>query len=216
MRKKTDARRQAILNAANALFRARGFERTSMAEINATAGGSKTTLYNYFASKEELFVECMFQVTEPYLADTLSSLRDLEMDLETNLTLLAERALRLMYKTEQLAVRRLMLTEAERAGIGKLFFENKIHVRHQEIAEYLAKAMDAGKLRRDDPLLVAIQFRALLEAEVFEPCILGATATPLEDDLLKSVAGRAVATFLRAYAPDSSAHHEASSDQRTG
>lgn len=216
MRKKTGARRQAILNAANALFGAKGFERTSMAEINAAAGGSKTTLYNYFASKEELFVECMFDSTEQYLEDVLSCLYTPELDLKATLILLSERALHVICAPEQLAVRRLMVAEAERGGIGKLFFERKVCVRHQEVAEYLAKAMDAGKLRRDDPLLAAIQFRALLEAEVFEPCILGATATPLEDDLLKSVAGRAVATFLRAYAPDSSDHHEASSDQRTG
>ena len=41
-----------------------GFERTSMSEICTRLGGSKATLYNYFASKEALFLEVMFQASE--------------------------------------------------------------------------------------------------------------------------------------------------------
>lgn len=199
MRKKADARRQAILKEAYALFREKGFERTSMAEINTAAGGSKATLYNHFASKEELFVECMFNSTDPYLEDALSSLYDPSLDITVALNLLAERALHLMYASEQLSVRRLMLAEAERTGIGKLFFEKKVHPRHLQIAAYLEKAMEAGKLRQADPLLAAIQLRALIEAEVFEQCMLGAKEAPLDNTLIKTLAERAVSTFLFGY-----------------
>ena len=50
MRVKTEEKRQAILEEAAKAFQELGFERTSMSEICARVGGSKATLYNYFAS----------------------------------------------------------------------------------------------------------------------------------------------------------------------
>lgn len=64
MKKKTDARRQAILDVAAQAFQELGFERTSMSGICARVGGSKATLYNYFPSKEELFFEVIFLSVE--------------------------------------------------------------------------------------------------------------------------------------------------------
>ena len=59
MRVKSEARRQAILDVAAEVFREHGFEHASMSEMTARLGGSKSTLYSYFASKEELFLEVM-------------------------------------------------------------------------------------------------------------------------------------------------------------
>src|SRR3954463_14723962 len=59
MRVRTADRRQAIIDAAMQVFREVGYERASMAMISARVGGSKATLYGYFASKEELFAAAM-------------------------------------------------------------------------------------------------------------------------------------------------------------
>jgi AcrR family transcriptional regulator len=72
--KKSDTKRQAILDTAYRLFRTQGFERTSVAEITAAVGGSKATIYSHFPSKEELFVECMMAAAENYMAGTLKHL----------------------------------------------------------------------------------------------------------------------------------------------
>ena len=61
MRVKTEGRRQVIIDAALEVFKEVGYERASMAEISARAGGSKATLYNYFKSKEELFSAAMLE-----------------------------------------------------------------------------------------------------------------------------------------------------------
>jgi AcrR family transcriptional regulator len=47
--------RQAILEAAEQLFAARGFEGTSIEAVAAQAGLTKRTLYQYFLSKEDLY-----------------------------------------------------------------------------------------------------------------------------------------------------------------
>src|SRR3954469_11637897 len=57
MRVKTEARREAILETASQVFQEMGYERASMDEIAARLGGSKVTLYGYFPSKQDLFLE---------------------------------------------------------------------------------------------------------------------------------------------------------------
>ncbi|WP_283181366.1 MULTISPECIES: TetR/AcrR family transcriptional regulator [unclassified Pseudomonas] len=58
----TDRKREAIIQAAIAEFRANGFDITSMDKIAAIAGVSKRTVYNHFPSKEELFAEILNQL----------------------------------------------------------------------------------------------------------------------------------------------------------
>ena len=73
--RKSDSKRQAILDTAYRLFRAQGFDKTSVSEITAEVGGSKATIYSHFPSKEELFVECMMAAAENYMAGTLQASR---------------------------------------------------------------------------------------------------------------------------------------------
>ena len=54
MRVRTEEKRQEIIRIAAELFEQLGYERTSMSAIAARVGGSKATLYGYFASKEDL------------------------------------------------------------------------------------------------------------------------------------------------------------------
>ncbi|HEX7522347.1 MAG TPA: TetR/AcrR family transcriptional regulator [Acidimicrobiia bacterium] len=49
--------RQAIVDAARGLFEAKGFHATSVEDIAEAAGTSRAALYQYFASKEQLFIE---------------------------------------------------------------------------------------------------------------------------------------------------------------
>ena len=55
----TDRKREAIVEAAIAEFRAHGYDGTSVDKVAATRRVSKRTLYNHFPSKEELFAEIL-------------------------------------------------------------------------------------------------------------------------------------------------------------
>lgn len=201
MKKRSDVKRQAILDAAYALFREKGFEKTSVAEINARAGGSKATIYSHFRSKEEIFVECMFALAERYLEGTLGDLQGPTDDVIAALQAFGESFLRLVCSAEMVSLRRLMIAEAERAGIGKLFYEKLKRIREQ-VALFIAKVMADGRLRAGDADLAASQLRALLEAELFEPLLLYGSDGGPDEEAITSAAGRAVDTFLRAYARD--------------
>lgn len=201
MRIKTDEKRQLIIDTAYRLFRANGFEKTSMSEITTQVGGSKATLYNYFSSKEELFVECMFGIAENYLDGIFSHLQDPAEDLGTALRGFGEDMTRLMCTPDMVAIRRLMIAEAGRSGVGNLFYE-RIHSRQGEIAAFIGSAMDAGKLRQADARLASDQLRALLDTEIFEQYILCVRTAVPDDSEITALAERAVDTFLRAYAPN--------------
>ena len=59
MRRRTEAKRNAILKVARELFSQKGYQNTSMSEITAKVGGSKATIYGYFKSKKLLFQAVM-------------------------------------------------------------------------------------------------------------------------------------------------------------
>ena len=52
----TPEKRERVLSEAARLFAERGYNQTDMAQLAARAGVAKGSLYNYFASKEELYV----------------------------------------------------------------------------------------------------------------------------------------------------------------
>ncbi|PKO31308.1 MAG: TetR/AcrR family transcriptional regulator [Betaproteobacteria bacterium HGW-Betaproteobacteria-7] len=199
MKKRSDMKRQAILEAAYELFREKGFEKTSVAEINARAGGSKATIYSYFRSKEEIFVECMFALAERYLEVTLGDLQHPSDDVGADLQAFGASFLRLVCSPDMVSLRRLMIAEAERAGIGRLFHEKLACIRGQ-VALFIEKVMADGRLRAGDADLAASQIRALLEAELVEPLLLLASDGRPDDRAIVSAAGRAVDTFMQAYA----------------
>jgi hypothetical protein len=61
--------------------------------------------------------------------------------------------------------------------------------------------MASGLLRRDDPDLAADHLGALLEAEILEPLLLRVREAAPDEEETALAARRAVAAFLRAYAP---------------
>ncbi len=79
-RTKADAQltREALLDAAEALFAERGVSRTSLQDIARAAGVTRGAVYWHFADKAELFNAMMERTTEPML-DTLN-----EIDTDTD------------------------------------------------------------------------------------------------------------------------------------
>ena len=118
MRVKTDARRQAIVAAAWDVFKANGFERTTMSDISERVGGSKATLYGYFQSKEQLFAATLEQVIGDS-PEAASARLDSEGDLRMRLSEFARRYLEIRMSPDMLAVQRALIGEGERSDLGE-------------------------------------------------------------------------------------------------
>jgi len=197
---KRDAKRQAILDAAYRLFRTQGFEGTSISDITAAVGGSRATIYSHFPSKEELFVECMTAAVEDYVTGAAAQLDPSGTDPGQALREFGANILNFGSSSDMVAVRRLIIAEAGRSGIGKLFFAKIVALR-THVAELLSKFMASGALRPDDAGFAASQLRALLEAEILEPLLLHVRDDSPNQTEITQAADRAVAAFLRAYGP---------------
>lgn len=202
---KREAKRQAILDIAYRLFRSKGFDATSISEINAEVGGSKATLYSHFPSKEELFVACMMAAAENFFA-TITTQASSQINLpegnpESVLRDYSIRFLGFICSPEIVDVQRLMIAEAHRFGIGKLFYSKLTGLRGY-VVTLLSQLMESGTLCCEDPLLAAEHLRGLLQAELLEPLLLQVRTDYPDDKEINLVANRAVSAFLKAYAPD--------------
>jgi AcrR family transcriptional regulator len=198
MKTKTEAKRLAILKAAADVFREVGFERASMSEIRARIGGSKATLYNYFASKEKLFFEVMYHAKELELASITHTLNPDADDLKEELLHFGQRLLAALYSPEAIAIRRLAIAESRHSNIGKIVFEGATVPIEKQVAEFLRKGMKRGALRTADPKTAAMQLLSLLEAELLQRVLLGIVSA-VKPEALNSAARRAVETFLSGY-----------------
>lgn len=203
--RKTDRKRRQIVEAAYRLFQRNGFEKTTMSQVTEAVGGSKATLYNYFSSKEKLFVECVTSICDQYLAAAFAGLRAPRAGLAATLLHLGTTTPRLTCTPEMVAARRLMIAQAERSGIGRLYYRKTMEY-IEALAAFLGCAMESGQLRKDDPLLAAHQLRALVEAEILDRCLLDAEAAPPSSAAISRTAGNAVKLFFRIYAVDRRAH----------
>lgn len=220
MKMKTDARRQAILEAAKAVFEEVGFEQATMSAVTARVGGSKATLYRYFDSKEALFLELvrtsaiqhssqMLSLLDPCvtlpvdLSPTTKTrkttpLLDPDEDVTITLTRVGERVLKNFYTRQRLAAKRMVIAAAGNPAIGKLFYENGPAKGMKYLEAYFESVMNAGKLRRAEPRVMAAHFRGLLDSEIYEPSLFNALPK-LGSTQIMAIVERAVAVFMAAY-----------------
>jgi AcrR family transcriptional regulator len=200
VRAKSETRRQAILEAAAQVFQETGFERTTMAAICERLGYSKATLYNYFASKEELFSAVVFDATEAEFQATLEALDATLQDITEALEKFGRGLLTLLYSPQVQAVRRLVVAEAGRSELGKQCYELGPVRNEAAAAAFLQHAMDTGQLRQADARIAALHLRGLLEAEWLDR-FLFQTLEPISAEEINATVQRAIAAFMAAYGP---------------
>jgi AcrR family transcriptional regulator len=198
MRVRTDARRRAIVAAAWDVFKEDGYERTTMSEISDRLGGSKATLYGYFQSKEQLFAAALEQVVGDQ-ADAAFARLSGAADLKTRLLEFARGYLETRLAPDMIAIERVLVTEGERSDLGELLRSRFIQPQWRRLAAVLDQEMQAGRLRKSDPLLATWHLRGLVEADLVERRLHGDTTVTAHEVETAVTAG--VDAFMRAYAP---------------
>ncbi len=197
MRVKSEEKRLAILEAAKGVFLERGYVAASMAEVSARVGGSKQTLYSYFASKEELFVAVMLEKGAAQVEPMFDAFHGSE-NLAEAVRRFALEFVRFLTGGEVIAFRRIVYAEGAKTDLGRLFYENGPKRGWTRMANDFARAMDEGRMRRADPWVAVNQFHALCEAGPIQRLLEGSSGAIEEEDL-KAAAEAAADTFIRAY-----------------
>ncbi|PKE29514.1 TetR family transcriptional regulator [Rahnella sp. AA] len=198
MKVRTEARREAIIDAAAQLFQETGYERASMNELARRLGGSKATLYSYFPSKEALLVAVVKAYATGHLSDAVSDLTQTwaDADLETILTRFGERMLMVLTNdVSALAVYRMVIAESGHSEIGTLFYDAGPRESVDILAKFLGSAMDRGQLAQADAHLRALQFLALVTAQT-NTRVYQRNPAPLEIAEIRQMVSSAVGMFL--------------------
>src|ERR1043165_1497119 len=121
MRVRTEEKRREIVRIASDLFHENGFERTSMSMISDAVGGSKATLYGYFASKEQLLAATLiYDVTEE--ADRLMNEFLSEADMRNGLVKLGIAYMTRRLSSAPIANVRMVSNQPAGSTIGKQFY----------------------------------------------------------------------------------------------
>ena len=84
--------------------------------------------------------------------------------------------------------------------LGAEYYENAIRTAWRRVAECFETLMDEGKLRRADPWLAALHFKALNQLDLYERRLLGAQAS-LDPKEIERTAKSAADAFLKLYGP---------------
>lgn len=202
MKVRTDAKRDEIVEVARAAFLELGYERTSMAEIAARVGGSKATLYGYFASKDALFLAIIERLAEQYISPALAQLEEsTEEDVRTALRRFGEQFLAFICTQESVATYRMVISRAAHTDIGEAFFEAGPMQIDAALARYLSGAMNRGQLRKADVGMAATHFLALLaHGEMWRHYFMHQVPV-LTRPQIKRIVERALDAFLQGYQP---------------
>lgn len=202
MRCKSETKRQSIIDTADAVFRELGFEATSMSEIAARVGGSKATLYNYFSSKDELFVATILQFAQTHM-EGVFRLLDPNQALEHSLRTFGEAFLQTICRPELVSVQRNLLAESGRSDVGRIFYAHGPQQGQELLAAFLEKCIVQGRLRPANALVAAHHLIGLLKSEILEPLLLR-VHDQIDPAEIPPMVERAVEVFLLGYAPQNS------------
>jgi TetR/AcrR family transcriptional regulator of autoinduction and epiphytic fitness len=193
----TDRKREAIIQAAIAEFRANGFEVTSMDKIAATAGVSKRTVYNHFPSKEELFAEILNQLWARISAEqSVTYSRD--QPLREQLLKMLQAKVQLMADENFLTLARVAIAATIHSPERAQNMVERMGEREEGLTVWIRAAQADGRLKPVDPEFAAHQVQGLLKTFAFWPQMSMGRAA-LDIDMQNTVAESALEMFLAHY-----------------
>jgi len=200
MRTRSEEKRREIVRVAAQAFEELGYERTSMLTIAERMRGSKQTLYNYFASKEELLRAVLdFDVSE--VANQAMQEFLAEKNLRKALIRLGVAFLNGQLAPSAMSNIRIVSTQPAETNLGGEFFENVLRPAWKRFADMFQALMDEGQLKKSDPWRAAMHWKGLVLLDLFDRRLLGAmkTTDPRE---IEAAAKSAADAFLKIYGPD--------------
>lgn len=196
---RSERKRQAILEAARAVFRENGVDGTSMDALAARADVSKRTVYHHFPSKQALVRQLMSEMWKKG-RQKIRVKYDGSRPLEPQLLTLVGTEIELVCNAEYLGLLRV--------AIGHFFYSpaalqgevELLPARDTALSRWLAAARDDGRLDVDDPEFAATQLVNLVRGACFWPQVMGMAPIP-DRDAQRFLAEETLAMFLARYQP---------------
>jgi len=187
--------REAIVQAAARLFLEHGFGSVSMDDLAEAAGVARRTLYNQFASKEEIFREMLHKVAG-HLEDAFPPGLEMKGDVEDVLRRIARMILELHKNPEYLGFLRMVVADSRRTPWIAREFAYVVDPLTKRLSQYLAHLSAMRVLDCRNPGLAAHQFMGMLNEFSLWPWLMGRRRLNIRAE---EVVEGAVRMFLRHY-----------------
>ena len=158
-------RRKEIFDASVHLFLEKGFHETSMREIAKAAGVGKSTLYDYFKSKDEILVS-YFEDEIQKITTKAQNIAQQDLSVSEKLAQIMEFHLRYLVDNKLFYLK--LTLEAQRLALGS---QQQIQVARHAYQDMLRGLIEEGiessEFREINPLFAARSIFTLLSTAVF-------------------------------------------------
>lgn len=194
-----EARRRAFMDAAAELFLSKGYAATSLSDVVKRSGGSLSTLYAMFESKDGLF-RALIQDRCRQVMQGVEALGH-RTDLRETLIGIGERLYALVLSADALGVYRLLAAEGrQNPEAADAFFDTGPDATKAMLAKLLAEEAAAGTIDLSDPVVAAQQLGWLILGDHHMREVCGKDAR-LDGPARRAHVERSVDLFLKAHAP---------------
>jgi TetR/AcrR family transcriptional repressor of mexJK operon len=189
-----NANRSRVLRAATSAFLAHGY-RSSVEQIARRAGVAKQTVYHHFPSKDLLFKDVARELARRVLIE----LEDAPRDLRGALIAFGEAYRGRALGAQGIATFRTLVPEIPRfRALARAMYAASAGEMARRLAQVIGRAMDEGRLRREDPRFAA---ELLLGMLVGHDRIKRLFGVALAEESEAARTARIVDCFLRALTP---------------
>jgi AcrR family transcriptional regulator len=184
------------LDAATDLFLKVGYEQTSIDAILLQSGGSKSTLYAYFPTKEDLFRSVIDNVVD---SGDLDTALDVSANARVVLTSFAVSRQRVVLSQRHRAVLRLVIAERERfPDLAEIYWERGPQRSGHKLVTYMEALRNREILGIDNAAEAAEFFIGML-FQRWHRQVYYMSSPPPTEALIRAHAERVVARFWAAY-----------------
>jgi AcrR family transcriptional regulator len=195
---RTDARRALIIEAAKEAFFRLGYAGTSMSAIAAIVGGSKTTFWNMFPQKQDLFLAVADDLFNRYV-DAIQDSFALEPDISKSLRQSGRLMLAALTREPVNALIRLAAGESGRfPELGERFLDRGIGRGWALMQSIFDRAVENGQLVAQDTHRAAQHFIGLCQSNAFQRVLMGG-APPPDEATIEADIDAAVDAFMAIY-----------------
>jgi AcrR family transcriptional regulator len=193
------ALRQRILEGAAGVFMDRGFDAAGMNDICRASGVSKSTLYVYFAHKEDLFAALIEQKRDPKFNEiqrALYAAPDADAAIKDFLTCLVT----VVCSPEVIRVQRTIIGIAARMPeLGARFYEGGAERAQKLLRGYLDLQVTLGRYTITDTSRAAHQLIEMASAGLLRQCLYGIRTSAPEEAEVHNAVQAAMSVFDAAY-----------------
>lgn len=192
-------KRSQIMNGAKRAFMERGFDATGVNDICLVAGISKSTLYVYFDSKEDLF-EAIIEEERDRLFQGVAEILIEDGEPTDVLFRFGMKIAELICSTDVVQAQRIIIGIADRMpALGARFYTGGAMRAQTDLSSYLNRKVTSDALIIPDVSLAAAQFIELSIAPLWKPRLFGKEATAPSQQDIEATVTSAVTMFFAAY-----------------